>query len=278
MTLVAFETVPINEQREPMVSLADFPFICVPVYYKNGWTETADMFLREQLARKLQHIQERQLTPKGLRWIVFDAYRNRQVQGNIYQYYWDKFSIENREWDIDRLRAHTGTYVSVPNRLERIPPHASGGSVDLGLYDSNKNIIVSMGPDFDEFSPAVRTDYYEEPGRDITIRDTRRLMNEILAEQDISSDHDEYFHKDFGNQLWAARSGKPTACYGEVISCRLEAGRVVTVYGIDVEKQGQLDGIRAIENGLLLTHPSNRKIAPLPVPSQLVLQTMRARV
>ncbi len=274
MTLIAFENIPIAEQREPMVSLGDFPFICVPVYHKNGWADSPDMFLRQGLAERLLRAQEQNLAPKGLRWIIFDAWRSREVQANIYQYYWDKHSAENPDWSADRIRDHTGTFVTVPSKSERIPPHATGGSVDLGLYDSTKNLVVSMGADFDEFTPKVRSDYFEQPGHDQTIRDLRRLMRDALAGQNITGDEDEYFHQDYGNQKWAVTANRPAAPYGEVIECRMENGKAAALYGADYDAARQAARLKAIEGGLTLAHPSRKAVKPLPVPALLVAEKM----
>lgn len=270
MTNISFESINITEEREAMVWLGNYPFINVPVYFHNGWSKTPDMFLRQRLANKLLDIQQAVLTPKGLRWIIYDGYRDRSVQANIYQYYWKKFSKEKPSITQEQMKELVGVYVTVPESLSRIPPHATGGSVDLGLYDIKNSCIVGLGTDFDEFTPVARNAYFEQDREDVTIRDWRRFLSAVLIEKGVTSDPDEFFHKDYGNQKWAVHTHQPQAYYGEIVECRRENGRVVSVFGIDETVEETQLRIDAIVRGLNLAHPVNSVIAPLPDPTELV--------
>ena len=75
-----------------------------------------------------------------------------------------------------------------------------------------------MGTEFDHFGPRAAAMYFEEPGRDERIRDNRRLLREAMLSEGFRQDEDEWWHYDFGNQIWAATFDKPFAIYGEKMS------------------------------------------------------------
>ena len=277
MTRVSFEHVAILEAKEPMVCLNQMGFLCVPVYFHNGWAKDQNIFLRERLAKKLLEIELVRLEPKGFRWVVYDGFRSRETQAAIYEYYYNKFSYEDPGQSLQSLSEKTQTFVTIPDTISRIPPHTTGGSVDLGLYDLTTGQLIELGADFDEFVPAVVTDYFEQSGCSQGIRDLRRFMNDILADVGVASDVDEFFHKDFGNQKWAAHLNLTVAPYGEVISCSLgQKGEVITVYAVDLSTELLHERLTQLTSGLRLNHPAVIPPSVLPQPRCLFSDSLRA--
>jgi zinc D-Ala-D-Ala dipeptidase len=70
---------------------------------------------------------------------IWDIYRPRAVQGAIYNKFQTELEEKNPSWDIDRLYLEVGKFVSPPYQTERIPPHVTGGAVDITLTDSDGN-------------------------------------------------------------------------------------------------------------------------------------------
>lgn len=211
MTNVKFEQVPIQECGEPLVDLAQFNFELDPAYFKAGLSDDPALYARQQVVQKLLRLQD-QLD--GNRFKIWDPWRSRIVQGNIYQKYWDELATANPGWDEDKLKIEVGKFVTAPNNPNRIPPHATGGAIDLTLVGPDGKEL-DMGTIFDHFGPEAASAYFEEPGRDTRIRDNRRLLREAMLSEDFRPDVDEWWHYDFGNQLWAAEKERPFAIYGE---------------------------------------------------------------
>ena len=59
--------------------------------------------------------------------------------------------------------------------------------------------------------------FYEENDNVSQIRENRKLLRKKMSAEDFRYDDDEWWHFDYGNQLWAAVLGKPHAIYGEYI-------------------------------------------------------------
>ncbi|MBI3420316.1 MAG: D-alanyl-D-alanine dipeptidase [Proteobacteria bacterium] len=226
MTNIRYQSIPIVENSDPMVEVARAGLIAEPMYFKSGTAKSPHLFMREGLARLLKDIEAQALKTHGLRFKIWDAWRPRDVQHAIYTDYSNRLKRENPGWDEARLAREVGLYVTPADDPQRIPPHATGGSVDLTLCDAEGNDLP-MGTGFDHFGVEAHLRYFEEAGRDARIRDNRRLLFTAMKDAGFSLDNEEWWHYDFGNQKWAMALGQPKAFYGEVSDCALDrAGKI----------------------------------------------------
>jgi D-alanyl-D-alanine dipeptidase len=212
MTLYDYEHIPIEECGEPLVNIEAFGFVLEPIYYHSGLSGIPEMRLRQSVADRLAKAREK-IAP--LNFKIWDGWRPREVQHNIYMKYWKELEAAHPEWDENRLREQAGTFVSVAYDPNRIPIHSTGGSVDLTIIDE-KGFELEMGTEFDYFGPKAAALYYEKIEGHELIRENRSLLRRILVEAEFRFDEDEWWHFDYGNQIWASALNKPKAIYGEV--------------------------------------------------------------
>ena len=211
MTLFNYQHIPIEESNEPLVDLADYGFELEPAYYNDGLSDTPEMHLRKTVAERLAAVRGK-LSP--LNFKIWDGWRPRKVQHNIYMKYRKEMQSEHPDWTAEQLREQLGTYVGIATDPNRIPFHSTGGSVDLTLVDGS-GVEFDMGTRFDHFGPKAAALYFEQGGDNETARDNRRILREALTKADFRYDEDEWWHFDYGNQIWAAVLGKPNAIYDE---------------------------------------------------------------
>jgi D-alanyl-D-alanine dipeptidase len=221
MTNIRYQSIPIHEKGEPMVEALASGFFATPVYYEWKLTTSPHLFMRKGLASILKEIEQQSLATHRLHFKIWDPWRPRELQKRLYDQFSNRMKKEHPEWDDARLKQEVGVYVTPADDPERIPPHATGGTVDLTLCDDD-GVNLMMGTDFDYFGPEAHLDYFDAPGRDIRVRDNRRLLGNCLKEAGLNADNDEWWHYDYGNQKWALGLGKPEAFYGEIIECVLE--------------------------------------------------------
>ena len=214
MTNVGFEHIEIRECGEPLLNLADFSFVLEPAYFNAGLSADPRLFSRQQIVEKLLRAQERL---GGYRFKIWDPWRSRNVQRNIYQKFWSELSAKHPDWTDAELKIEVGKFVTIPDSPERIPPHSTGGAIDLTLVGPDGHEL-DMGTCFDHFGPESASDYFEVNPLSVAIRDNRRRLREAMLNEDFRADTDEWFHYDFGNQLWAAAKGASCAIYGEKVS------------------------------------------------------------
>ncbi|MBU0613368.1 hypothetical protein KKB10_05165, partial [Patescibacteria group bacterium] len=211
MTLVEYTKIKIEENNEHLVNLNDYNFVVEPKYHNQGLSADPNLFLRKGVVKMLKDIQKEL---GGYRFKIWDAFRSRDVQNNIYQKFRRNLKDEHPDWNDDMLKLETGKFVSPPYEIERIPPHATGGAVDLTLTDSNGKEL-DMGTDFDFFGPAAGFDYFEKNDIDSRIRNNRVLLRNAMVKAGFRQDKDEWWHYDYGNQIWALELNKSFAFYGE---------------------------------------------------------------
>ena len=68
---------------------------------------------------------------------------------------------------------------------------------------------------FDHFGPEAASLFYEINNIDDQVRTNRKLLRDAMVAEYFRFDDDEWWHFDYGNQLWAAALNKPYAIYGE---------------------------------------------------------------
>lgn len=218
MTNLRYEDVPIEENNDPLVDLSAYGFLLEPFYFKQGLAKTDKLYTRKTIAEKLASIQDTLL--KGYRFKIWDPWRPREVQARIYWKYWDELKQKNPSWDEDKLKHEVGVFVTSPDTIGRIPPHATGGAIDLTLVVDGTGQELNMGTVFDHFGPEAGLFYFEYPDRNPKVRANRRLLRDAMIEAGFSIDPDEWWHFDYGNQKWAIEKGKSNAFYGEAkLSC-----------------------------------------------------------
>lgn len=211
MSQLRFESVPIAENNEPLVSVSDYLFVAEPAYFNQGIAPDDSMKIRKDIAEKLLATQEN--FDGAYQFKIWDGYRPRSVQDAIYNDYWKKIESEHPDWNDEQLNHEVEKFVTRATSLERIPPHATGGAIDLTLVDHEGNEL-NMGTEFDHFGPESFPDYYDD--KDKTIAANRALLRTALLDAGFTPDSDEWWHFDYGNQSWALRSGQQAALYGEV--------------------------------------------------------------
>lgn len=142
--------------------------------------------------------------PEDFEIVIIDAHRTRAFQAELLTYY-QAYS--------DHSLTEAG-YVSDPYSQTQVPPHVTGGAVDLTL--GWRGAVLGLGTDFDLFSylaaPAALE--HEVPGK---ARDLRRLLASVLYQQGMVPIDTEWWHWSYGDQFWAGTTGSGTAIYGEIL-------------------------------------------------------------
>lgn len=223
----AIRSMTIEECGEPLVPMNTMPGILInhPEYYIQGLKGSLPVcYVRFRVFKKI--LEAAELLPKGYKFVVLDAWRPIEVQQSLF----DEFKIIVRERhpeikDEDKITEMATQFVALPSLDCKKPsPHNTGGAVDLTIADEN-GIWLDMGTYFDEMTDRTVTRYYEEKlesgdhlsEREIEISKNRRLLYHIMIKLGFTNFTDEWWHYDFGDQLWAYHNdGKVKAIYSRV--------------------------------------------------------------
>ena len=187
------EVLECGESLEP-VRISSFPW-----YANNSWPHSAPTVLVRQGVNSRLVSAEHTL-PSGFSLVVMDGWRDRRLQQALH----DHFTVEG---------VPTG-YVSDPDSSLYVPPHVTGGAVDLTL--AWNGTPLALGTQFDEFGERSWPQALEndaDPGPERTLR---RLLTAALVAQGFCPHPMEWWHFSFGDQIWAANFGVARAIYDQI--------------------------------------------------------------
>jgi len=223
----AVSAIAIAERQDPLLPVSLSPAITTyPAYYKMGVPNAMDeCFVRREVFERL--MQASRLLPDGIRLVVLDGWRPFIVQQYLFDTLMNLIQRTHPEMDADWQYAFARTLVSPPSTDPEAPsPHLTGGSVDVTLSDAEGRLL-DMGTLFDEASPLSWTAALEvPPGEEYRYpesreddhheqaRINRRILYNAMTAAGFTNLPSEWWHYDFGNQLWALHSGQGVAFYG----------------------------------------------------------------
>ncbi len=214
MAALFYEKIPIVENNDPLVDLADYDFICEPAYFNQGLAALPKLYTRLAIADKLTALQRTVLT--NYQFKIWDPWRSRETQYALYELCLQELQTKNPAWDAARVRQEASKFVSDPDRADRVLQHSTGGSIDLTLVARATGQALNMGTGFDHFGAEAAPGYFDDV--DSVVRDNRRLLRDAMLGAGFTQDPDEWWHFDYGNQKWAEAVGKDVAFYSEISS------------------------------------------------------------
>lgn len=213
----ALKNVPIAPLREALVPVSLSPIIRVyPAYYKMHVVGAIpECYVRKQVFDRL--IEAAKCLPEGISLVVLDAWRPIAVQQYLFDTLTNLLRREKLSLAEDERIAMARTLVSPPSDNPHNPsPHLTGGSVDVTLCDAEGRLL-DMGTAFDEASPLSWSAAFEQDAHNaagLVARDNRRLLFHAMSGAGFTNLPSEWWHYDFGNQLWALYSAQAQAVYG----------------------------------------------------------------
>ncbi len=196
----AHPDVPVKENDEPLIPLAGI-IKTYPVYSWLGFEHgPGAMQLRAGVLERLERASRR--LPADFEIVVIDAHRTRAFQAELLAYY------------LAAANTPLAGFVSDPWSDAPVPPHTTGGAVDLTL--GWRGAVLGLGTDFDAFLPDSAPAALEDDAGG-TARDLRRLLASRLHAVGMTVIGSEWWHWPYGDQYWAARTGAPAAIYDEIV-------------------------------------------------------------
>ena len=208
---------PIVESGQPLIDTgdADERIATDPAYARMGFAHALPRcHVRQGLLERL--IAAARALPDCLQLLVLDGWRPVALQSALYDDFSRQIGVRFPELDAAGHAARTRQFVAPPSADPAAPsPHLTGGSVDLTLASTDGEPL-DMGTAFDEPSLLSRTAALETAaGSDSRrARDNRRLLFHVMHNAGFTNLASEWWHFDYGNQLWATALGRPHAIYG----------------------------------------------------------------
>lgn len=203
----------------------DDPLVCIsdtfhdimefqPKYFERGLSGAIrQVYVRKTVSDMLLAVTR--ALPTGYKLKIFDAWRPISVQKELFTEYYSFLlrTLKNTGKSEAELRRMASLFVSYPSDDPTRPfVHATGGAVDLTIVDEAGREL-NMGSDFDDFSGAAHTAYFEKTSFH-EIRNNRRLLYNTMLSAGFTNYPSEWWHYDFGDRFWAAMTNQTSIYNG----------------------------------------------------------------
>jgi len=172
------------------------------------------MTVYEKLLTAQEHL------PDRFRFCLYEGYRSLTLQSQLFDQRFQIIQQQYPDWTHDDVFQESVKLVCPVLNLDgslNMPPHTTGGAIDIYLVDQH-GAILDMGiraadwmQDLDgSLSQTISSAISE------TARCHRAIMSQVLEDAGFVNYPGEYWHWSFGDKYWAYRYKKPFALYGSV--------------------------------------------------------------
>ncbi len=202
--------VEVRDCGDPLVSLLQFPNLLIDDSRRDVQRISPSIaFLRRSVITRLLEAQT--YLPSGVSLLIKEGHRPVDVQRALYLSYRGRMAGANPGWSEERLKDEVSKYVASP---EGIPPHSTGGAVDLTLIDSDGNEL-NMGTRVNADPATTRNaTFTAAPNIDAAAQANRLFLVRAMTTARFVNYPTEWWHWSFGDQYWAFVSGHPFAIFG----------------------------------------------------------------
>lgn len=207
--------IPIIENQEPLIDLKDQTEIAYgpsPEIPENlDYTK-----VRLTVYNKLKEAQK--LLPHGLRFCIYECYRSLNTQKMLFEKHYQQLLNAHPEWNHERCFEETTKLVApVINRdgSINIPPHSTGGALDIYLIDG-KGAPIDMGICVKDWLSDITGELSATNSTKISLQAKmyRKIMCQALESVGFVNYPTEYWHWSFGDRYWAYLQNLDHALYG----------------------------------------------------------------
>jgi D-alanyl-D-alanine dipeptidase len=170
----------------------------------------ADLWLREGAAERLWQaaVALQSYNPDYSFWIT-DAYRPLRLQRHHFELIMAQLAAQGTP--PEELYHRTVELIADPDTL---PPHSTGGTVDITIYSRKSNAPITMGTVVDSTElPLIHTWC---PLTTSEQRHNRMLLCTVLTAAGFKNTPLEWWHYSYGDLEWALHSGLTTTVYDSV--------------------------------------------------------------
>ena len=185
----------------------------VNAYFQIGYNGSlANLYNRLCVYQQIKQVLTELLPKTGL--MLFDGFRTITTQQALFDDFQQLIGRTHPDWDPEQVLEHTRTFVSDPSLSsnDRIPPHNSGGAIDLTIYDISSGQPWDFGSAVDATTEISYTDFFEQPyapalgisqKRWVKIRNNRRILYHLMISAGFTNYRMEWWHYDLGDRMWA---------------------------------------------------------------------------
>lgn len=204
-------TIPIKDNKEKLVNIkkvcTEIQIAIDPQSKRMQRLPENTCYMREGVARRLKKVQA--ALPKGYCLELRDGHRPLRIQKKIYDDYYIKLKKVHPDWPHEKVKGMTDTFVAP---VEIVPPHSTGGAVDLTVVDVEGEEL-DMGTRVDAFT---KKSYTRAKGISKKAQQNRAMLIRAMKQGGLVNYPPEWWHWSYGDRYWAATTKKRYSIYGGI--------------------------------------------------------------
>ena len=212
-------SVPIKECQERLVDIRLGAIIAWRQRAPFPDSENCYTLVREGVFRSL--IRAQSFLPGWCRLRLYEGLRPLHVQQRLFREEMGRVSARKPGICFGKAYQEASKLVApvwTPDGSPAVPPHATGGAVDVDLVDAYGQCL-DFGMDIDEWTTAgVELCRTECPGVSPVVARSRGLLREAMSRAGFVNYDHEWWHYSIGDRYWAFRSGHSCAYYGACLA------------------------------------------------------------
>lgn len=186
------------------------------------------LLVRQGVAQKLANIASK--LPNKYKLLAVSGYRDINTQ----QMLWNNWLAKNKLLypDETKEQIYERTLKLVCDPSKQVPPHSTGGAIDVFLLDNVNNKVTMYEP---------LTTYYEEPllySDKISrlAQEQRILLNRLMLSEGFAPNPDEYWHFSYGHTSWEKYYNKKQI-YDEIVLKDIKMYNFLTTFTIRIVRK-----------------------------------------
>lgn len=202
--------VPIRDNNEPLVDLAKTSNLLVDTSRNNVQKISDTISLVRKSVADMLLIAQKHLPP-NYKIFVKEGYRDIQTQKKLFNSYRNHLKETSPTWSEEKIYKEASKYVSPP---EIIPPHSTGGAVDLTILIDGKE--ADMGTHFNADPLETNNASYTNAKVSKNIKERRTNLIQAMEVAGFVNYPTEWWHWSYGDRYWALLKRRPFAIYGGI--------------------------------------------------------------
>lgn len=200
---------PVHDNGDLIVDIRNFPSILLDS--RKGDDSGSYYMLRQSVVEKLLEAADR--LPAGICFLVIEGYRPLSLQKQYFDEYSEELRRANSDWDESRIYNEASKFVAPP---EIIPPHSTGGAVDLTLANAG-GTELGMGTELNEEPERCENACFTLSGNlNDDAKKNRQLLIDAMSQTGFVNYPTEWWHWSYGDRYWAYQTGQSEAIFGTV--------------------------------------------------------------
>lgn len=195
----------IKDNKDPLVDARQFG---IKVDGRKAKDSPSYFMVRKSVVEKLSLAQK--LLPNDLSLLLIEGFRPIALQKQYFNEYYKELLQSYPTWSKKKLLTETSKFVAPP---EIIPPHCTGGAIDITLVDSNgieldMGTVVNADPNSNQ-----NTCFTHSKKIDEKTQNNRSILINTMEKVGFVNYPTEWWHWSYGDRYWAYLTGNKVALF-----------------------------------------------------------------